>query len=76
MDTWNDALTRAAYMADLAGLSSHIALEGAEGIEVAVSGFADKLPALVEAVFQVRRPRASITGCEIRARASCWARLL
>lgn len=54
VDTWNDVLTTTAYMADLAGLSSHLSMEGGDGIEVAVSGFSDKLPAFVDALFRVR----------------------
>ena len=53
VDTWNDVVTETAYLADLAGLSSHITLEGGEGIEVAVYGFSDKLPAFAETLFEV-----------------------
>lgn len=53
VDTWRDVVTETAYQADLAGLSSHLVLEGAEGIEVSTSGFSDKLPEFTCALFRV-----------------------
>jgi hypothetical protein len=52
VDTWNDMVTEAVYQADLAGLSSHISVD-ADGIEVVVAGFSDRLPTLVSSLFQV-----------------------
>ena len=53
VDTWNDIVTEVAYQADLAGLSSHISLEGSGSIEIVVTGFSDKLPVLVHSLFEV-----------------------
>jgi secreted Zn-dependent insulinase-like peptidase len=52
VDTWNDIVTETIYQAELAGLNSHISVEG-DGLEVIVAGFNDKLPALVGSIFQV-----------------------
>ena len=54
VDTWNDVVTEFAYQADLANLSSYIELKDGDGIELAVSGFSDKLPTFAATLFEVR----------------------
>jgi secreted Zn-dependent insulinase-like peptidase len=63
VDAWNDVATEPAYVADLAGLSSHVALEGGDGIEAAVYGFSDKLPAFAAVLFEVWILRALLCSC-------------
>jgi secreted Zn-dependent insulinase-like peptidase len=54
VDTWLDVVTEVAYQADLAGLSSYIELKDGDGIEVAVSGFSEKLPTFAATLFEAR----------------------
>jgi secreted Zn-dependent insulinase-like peptidase len=55
-----DALTEAAYLADVAGLTYGLSPEGAVGIEVRLDGFSHRMPELARRVF------AAVAGAEVR----------